>query len=395
MGNTFASRQTMIAISTLITLLAWSVFFALFVHPAEGATLTSMSDTLSDSDLNVASNHTVKFTTPTGISAGQIIFYTFPTSVASNEFSSSSITALGIEDFDFVIGSTEQTVTSTFSGCSGANTVGVTTTVSTASTTIQVEICTSNSAAASASTTLEVGTNATAGGSSGNSQITNPSVAGSYTITIGGTQTDSGSLRVAIIDDVTVTATVGTSFTFTIAGVSSTVACAGVTTSATSTATTIPFGTLSTTASSTLCQTLTVSTNSTNGFTVTVFANQTLTSGNGDDIDYFQNGNATSVPSIWTAPSATLGSEATYGHWGISSEDVNLDTDTGSSTDAFVSGSTYKYVGNFSSARNVFGHTGPVNSTSTKVAVAVEISALQEAANDYTATLTYIATPTF
>lgn len=395
--NSRASPKVVIALSTIITLLVWTSVLVAWRIPAEAATLTSMSDTLSDSDLNVASNHTIKFTTPTGVSAGGIVDYHFPTAVT--EFSSSSIQALGIEDFDFVIGSSEMTVTSTFGGCSGASIVGVTTTISAASSTVRVEICTSNSIAASASTTLEIGTNATAS-SSGNSQITNPSAAGSYQITIAGSQTDSGAFRVAIIDDVTVTAAVATSFTFTISAVNAGISCAGITTSAASTATTIPFGTLSTSASSTICQTLAVTTNAANGFTVTVQADQTLTSANGADIDYFVNGNATSVPSTWTAPAGTLGSEATYGHWGVTTEDSNLSTDTGSSTDAFVSGSNYRYVGNLSSARRIFAHTGPAdgstaNQGSTKIAVSVQVSTLQEAAADYTATLTYIATPTF
>ncbi|MAF79585.1 hypothetical protein CL629_00700 [bacterium] len=391
----YNSTKTILAISTLITLIAWISFLALWVRPTEGAALTSVSDTLTDSDIAVASNHTIKFTSPTGVTAGQIIDYHFPTTQASDEFVSSSISGLGLEDFDFVIGSIEQEVTSTFIGCAGSQSVGVTTTASAASTTVRVEICTSNSVSASASTTLEIGTNATAS-SSGNSQITNPSSTGVYEITIAGGQTDRGSLRVAIIDDVTVTATVDTSFTFTVAGVSAGTACIGTSTAAASTATTIPFGTLTTAASSTLCQTLTVSTNAASGFIVTVFADQTLTSGS-NDIDYFADGVQTIVPIGWTAPSATLGSEATYGHWGISSEDINLDADTGTSTDDFVTGigDGYKHVGNFSSARNIFGHSGPANATSTKIAVTIEISALQEAATDYTATLTYVATPTF
>ncbi len=381
-----------VAWSVLVTFIAWTVIFGFSARLARGATLTSMSDTLSDSDTGVASNHTIKFTTPTGVSAGQTITYTFGTATTTTGFSSSSIAALGLEDFDFVIGSTEQSVTSTAS-CSGATTVRITTSTSASTSSITVEICTSNSVAASASTTLEVGTNATSGGT-GNSQITNPSTAGSYEITVGGTMTDSGALRVAIIDDVNITATVGTSLTFSISGVNSGESCVGATTNATSTATAITFGTLSTAASSTACQQLSVSTNAANGFVVTVQADQTLRSGNGADIDFFRNGDADATPVAWVTPSSTLGTEATYGHWGVTTADTNLSTDTGVAADNF---GTYNYAGNFASStpRNIFAHTGPANATTTHVGITIQIGALQEAANDYTAILTYIATPTF
>ena len=388
---TYTTLKKPITLSIAITLIVWTAAVGFWIHPVEGANLTSISDTLSDSDLNVASNHTIKFTSPTGVSAGEIIDYHFPTAVT--EFSSSSIQALGIEDFDFVIGSSEMTVTSTFGGCAGASIVGVTTTISAASSTVRVEICTSNSVGASASTTLEIGTNATAS-STGNSQITNPTSAASYEILIAGSQTDTGKLRVAIIDDVTVTATVSTSFTFTIAGINSSTACVGDTTDITSTATTIPFGTLTANTSSTACQKLTVSTNASNGFIVTVQADSAFVSGSGDDIDFFRNGDAIENPVSWTAPSSTAGSEATYGHWGVTTSDGDLATDTGSSTDSF---GQYNYSGSFtsSSPRNIMGSTGPVNASTTDVGFTVEIGSLQEAGSDYTATLTYIATPTF
>ncbi|OGG40812.1 hypothetical protein A3A21_01110 [Candidatus Jorgensenbacteria bacterium RIFCSPLOWO2_01_FULL_45_25b] len=391
--------KTFLAIGLSVSLAVWTVMFGFQAQKAEGATLKTISDTLSDSDLGVGANHTVRLTTPTGIAAGLTITYNLPSVTTTTGFASSSVIALGLLDFDFMIGTTEQTVT-TPGGCSGATTVGIATSTTAATSTITVTICTSNSVSAGVSTTLRIGTNAVTGGT-GTHQITNPSTAGSYEITIAGTQTDSGSLQVAIIDDVTVTASVNTSFTFTISGVNSGTSCAGVTASATSLSTSTPFGTLSTTVSSTLCQTLAVTTNAKNGFTVTVQADQTLTSASGADIDLFVDGNATSVPSTWVAPAGTLDSEATYGHWGISTEDSNLSTDTSSSSDAFVSGSNYKYVGDFvAHARSIFAHTGPADGSTadkgtTKVAISVQIGALQEAANDYTATITYVATPVF
>jgi hypothetical protein len=59
-----------------------------------------------------------------------------------------------------------------------------------------------------------------------------------------------------------------------------------------------------------------------------------------------------------------------------------------------------EYIAASTSPRSIFSHTGPANGTtndigSTTVAYKVEITPLQEAAQDYNAVLTYIATPTF
>ena len=63
-------------------------------------------------------------------------------------------------------------------------------------------------------------------------------------------------------------------------------------------------------------------------------------------------------------------------------------------------GTREEYVGNFDNPRGIFWHTGPSDGTtanigSTTVAYTIQVGALQEAGNDYTNTLTYVATPTF
>jgi hypothetical protein len=204
---------------------------------------------------------------------------------------------------------------------------------------------------------------------------------------------DAGDTRVAIIDDVVVTAAVATSFTFTISGVPSGVQVNGVTTSTTTSATAIGFGILPTAANSstTAAQRLNVSTNAVNGFTVTVKQDQNLTSTAGTDIDVFANGTGTAAPTAWSAPSNTLGSEDTYGHFGLTSDDDINSNEYG----------TALFVGNFATtARAVFHNSGPAdgataNIGSTTVAYRIAIGSLQEAGNDYTNTLTYVATPVF
>jgi hypothetical protein len=238
---------------------------------------------------------------------------------------------------------------------------------------------------------IEIGTHAT-NGTTGDTRITNPSSAGSYEITVGGNMQDSGATRVAIIDDVVVTASVDTVFSFTISGVatSSSVNGSATTTAGSSTATAIPFGNLTAGTTTIMAQDLQVSTNATQGFVVTVEQSQNLQSSTGADIDGFINGAYTNTPTAWTAPSALLANPDTWGHWGLTSEDDLNGTEFG--TDLWVAAST--------TPRQVFQHNGPAdgvtaNSGSTRVGYQVQISPLQEAGDDYTTTLTYIATPTF
>ena len=203
---------------------------------------------------------------------------------------------------------------------------------------------------------------------------------------------DTADTRVAILSHVTVTASVDTSFTFTVTGLPSGTAINGVTTSTTTSATAIAFGTLdpSANASTTAGQRLNVTTNATNGFTVTVKENQHLLSSTGADIDNFKDGADTATPTVWTYPLGTLGSENTYGHFGVtSSDDINTSEFSGA-----------KFVGNIVAPRAVFSHNAPSDGTTlgvgqADVAYKIAITSLQEAGTDYTNTLTYVATPTF
>ena len=211
-----------------------------------------------------------------------------------------------------------------------------------------------------------------------------------------GTASDTGSTRVAIVAVVTVNASVDTLFTFTVNSVAGgTLVNTADTTGGATTATTIPFGQLDAGTASTAAQSLVVSTNATNGFVVTVQADQQLSSPIGADIDGFIDGAYTTTPTTWAAPSATAGQENEYGHWGLSSSDTTL---TGGLSNLYSGGDLF--VSASSTPVEVFRHNGPANGTGAGVGTAnviykVQMSALQEAANDYTATLTYVATPVF
>ena len=147
---------------------------------------------------------------------------------------------------------------------------------------------------------------------------TNPNAAASYQIKVtSGSDTDT--TRVAIIDDVTVTAAVDTTLTFTISGVASGAANANGeagNTDVTTTSTSIPWGTLATGVAKEARQDLALTTNAAAGFTVTLFQDQNLISASGADIDLFKDG-VDGAAAAWASPTGTLGSEATYTIWAL------------------------------------------------------------------------------
>ena len=349
---------------------------------AEAANVISFSNTLSDSEPLMASNHTLSFVTPNGLNAGEIITIDFGTT------SFSGIGSLDALDIDLNVNGAEESL---IDGAASGADWGVTA----AGTLVEIESGT-DVIADNATVTIEIGNHASTGGA-GSNQISNPT-AGSYEITIQLGAGDTGSTKVAIVDVVTVTAVVETVFNFTVLGVTSGLDVNQDTVTSTSTPTTIPFGVLVADTPKTAAQDLQVETNAANGFVVTVQTDQQLTSATGADIDGFRNGTYDSTPTPWEAPTVALGNENTYGHWGITSDD---DTVTPGLTDEFdVAGAGRAYVSASTTPVEIFRNDGPTNETvqgvgTTRVGYTVEITGLQEAGDDYTATLTYVATPVF
>jgi len=352
-----------LVLTMIFSLLTWGL-----VLPVQAASLKNISDTLSDSDTSAAATHTINWESSAALSvASSTITFTFDVVWGGLD----AITKSGV--------SSASSSFATVEACTGAASEML---VATSATVLTLELCNGDTIGAGAQSIVVTG-------------MTNPAAVGSQLITIQHGANESGKTRVAIIDDVVVTAAVGTSFTFAVAAITAsstlngdaTVGCMAATS-----ATEIPFGTLTANTPVIACQQLTVATNAKNGFTVTVKQDQALTSASGEDIDTFKDG-ANSAPTAWTAPANTLDTENTYGHMGVTSEDATL---TGG--DAFGSA---LYSGELVSApRQVFMHTGPANGSTedkglTKVGYKIEVSALQEAADDYSATLTYVATPTF
>ena len=294
-----------VAMTVGIALFLWSTGLPTLFRFAEASSITSASDTLSNSAPSASANHTFAFQVESIMAAGQTITLTFPVQF--------TIPSLWLEDFDLTASGTEQTIASS----NGVNIWGV-------STSSQTITFTSPSNVGQASDTpfvIEIGNHAAAGGS-GDTQIVNPAA----------------------------------------------------------------------TTSRTLAHDLSVTTNAKVGYSVTVEQTGELQSTTGATINGFIDGSNTNTPTAWVGPSAAIANPDTYGHWGLTSEDGTTTRSSQFTSNTWVSGSTTPIV--------IMGHTGPADGTTdgigkTRIGYQVQISALQEAGDDYTTTLRYIVTPTF
>ncbi len=331
---------------------------------AQAANLTFVSDTLTDSGPSALSGHFYSFKIPTGssVASGDDYVINFDANFTGvNSVTSGDVIVRLNGGAPIVVGNFAVTATSiTFDNVAAA-----------AGDVITVEI--------------DPGL------------IGNPATVQSYEslVTVANGTSDQGRTRVAIVDYVTVTAIVNTTFDFTVSGLATTTAINGGTTTGSTTADEIAFGVLDANTVYTMAQQLNVSTNAIHGFVVTVEQDQNLLSSTGADIDGFKDGAYTNTPAAWTAPTNSITDEKTWGHWGLTSDDSDLNANefnVGSGGDRWVAAST--------TPRQVFSHNGPADGTTqdkgvAKVGYQIEISPLQEAADDYTTTLMYIATPTF
>ncbi len=369
------------AIATLVTtaLVLWMVGVQAFGNKAEAApaNVTNFSDTLTTSAPSTLSSHEIAFTLPNGALDDQTIIIEFDAAF--------TLGAADFEDVDVVVaGQGEQTVTAAGTGADwGATVAGqqVTLTVG------------SGGVASSTQVTVELGTLAQAD-DVGADFITNPAgTTTSYTIDIleSSTIQDYGQTRVAVVDQVYVSAEVQTVFDFVVNGTPSGFTIPGVatTTGTTTSSFALPFGILSADTSVTLAHQLNVETNAANGFIVTVEQSQDLQSSTGAIIDSFTDGTYLDTPSQWTAPGDTIGDDTTWGHWGLTSDD-----------DDYNAGVNDQWIAASTTPRTIFQHAsssdGVTNDIgSTTIGYQIQVTPLQEAGNDYNTTLTYIATPTF
>jgi len=385
--GTVASK---IAYFLILSLILWAAGAPTFVSIAKAANVSRFSDTLSDSAPSHLSKHTIEFTASSNFVAGDTIKIQLdPPPAGSSAFSEAFSSA---SSSDFVLRAGNGTATTTYSyvaSCSAGDNYTVVGNYNGGTDENATFTLCSGATTISSSMVVQIIV--------GNSTRlwTNPGTELSRVIRLSSSSGNAGDTRVAIINNVVVTASIDTTFTFTIAGLpsGSSFFTNGTTTSTTTSATAISYGTLLPGIPVLGGQQLTVATNARNGFIVTVQEDQPLTSGTGSYIPLFKDGATTSAPTAWTKPTGTLDSQWTYSHFAVTSDDQDLNSGE-------FSGASPLFAGNIDQPRQVFSHTGPADGTTqnkgkVRVGYEIGITALQAAGNDYTNTLTYVATPTF
>jgi len=338
---------------------------------AKAGSLYSVKDTISDSDKQASSSHAIVFSMSTALGENEYVEVSFQTGFTN--FASAAINC-------------------------PANTTASTTSASDDYRVLRCKVDAGQSLAVQPAThTITI------------YNLLNPNATGDKDVTVTtydntDTVKDETVLKVYIIDDVTVRATVDATLTFTVSGLgpySTKSTVNGIGLSGTSTAEEINFGTLHSNASTTFAQNLTVSTNATAGFIVTVQKDQDLQNAAGATINSFNNspdGTGSTTPGPWSDPGGVLESPNTYGHWGLTSDDDDA-ADNLIMTNDYYQGEAY-YVGTDGTDPTiVMAHVGPADGSTQNIGMAavaysVRISDLQEA-GDYSTILTYVCTPTY
>ena len=211
------------------------------------------------------------------------------------------------------------------------------------------------------------------------------------------TPVDTTTARIAHIESVRVTATVDPTISLTVAGVASGATRCGVSTDVTTTALSVPFGTMTLNTFKTLAQDVTVSTNASGGYVVTASENDQL----GKD--------GATTPFIPDNPgNNTLASESDSDEWttatvngfGFSLQNVDAasvpfqyTTATGNCTGTFCS-RQFADIAGAETTQTIFSSTTVANAENVYVCYRLSVGATQ-AAGDYENQITYTATGTF
>jgi hypothetical protein len=236
--------------------------------------------------------------------------------------------------------------------------------------------------------------------------ITNPSTINSTYYARTTTYSDTGTTVIdgttaaafAVLDtsSIAVSASVDPNFAFSVAGVSSGGNFNGGTgnINVTSTATTLPFGTLTAGTPKIAAQDVTVTTNAANGYTVTASASATtqagsppLVSGSTNNIDSFTGTNAS--PTTWSNPSGSTANVNT-GFFGYSTEDSSLCAGTANR----FTNSGPNWAGTTSTGQELICSATAVTSETTRVGWEIAVNSVQPA-GAYTGTVVLVATPTY
>ena len=370
----FAQRVVATLVASAMVLMSIGIY-----NNAQAANLTNISNTISDSAPSAQPSHSIEFTIPavggSAIIGGNNIQITFDAQddgAGGQDFAGGDISSVISDNSDL-----------TFQ-VNGGGFLAPTFVAS------DNDSFTINGIAASAGDTVEI---VVASG-----VITNPSTLGSYEIFVDSASGDSGRTRVAIVDSVEVRAIVDTVFDFTITGLATSTAVNGTSTTGSSSDVLLDFGTLVAGEPEALAQRLNVQTNARNGFVVTVQTDGDLESATGAIIDTFvEGGDQSESDTVWASPSPDVNDPTTWGHWGVTTNDADLNSVGGFYGSEFAAN---EFIAASTTPREVMHHNNPADNSTANIGQVdvlyqVEITALQEAADDYSTNLTYIATPTF
>lgn len=334
--------------ATVATLLSLLAFFSPTI--ASAASLTAISDTVSRLKASTASDHTIKYTTPTGVAAGQTMTLVFP--------SGFTIGTVDNTDIDVSWGPS--------TGAENELTLAATPTGATwgAAFSSQTLTVTSGSGAITAASKviIEIGTNATAG-TTGDQQITNHATPATYTVSLTVGPSDSGKLAIVVLsnDQFTVSATVDPTITFSIDN--------------TSTA----FGTLSSSSPTTADTTIiaTISTNAQSGYSVKI----SDTGGGGN-------------PGLWNTAASVLIASASNDLSSVAGYGIQA-SQTGGATIALPYTASGTSVGGYQLLpQDLATYTGPASGHTVSIVSKARASG-STPAGAYADTVTLIATGNF
>lgn len=358
------TRFTGILNEVLVVVFVFFVSLGVFTRTAQAASLTALSDTQSRVKKSEASNHVIKFTTPTGAGdATDTITIEFP--------SDFTIGSVDYTDIDLSHGaSTGAETEETLAAAADATSWGAAFASRTLTLTHPTNAANGDIAAAD-KIIVEIGTNA----SGGNAQLSNPSTAASYVLIIDGLFGDDGQIATAIVDDdqVVVSTTIDPYLTFAISQNAVTLKRSGGVLNPDSSNTGFNTGT---------ANTLAAATNATSGYTITYYGS-TLTSG-GNTID-----------AMATKTTSSTGTE----QFGINLKDnatpntgAEPSGGTGAPASDYNTADQYRFIAD--TTTNLASAAGASASTTFTVSYIVNVAATTQA-GDYSTTITYICTGNF
>ncbi|OGK45986.1 hypothetical protein A3B46_00990 [Candidatus Roizmanbacteria bacterium RIFCSPLOWO2_01_FULL_39_19] len=384
---------------------------------------TALSGGLMTNDFAIATQsavHTIVFTTTSAVPTNGDILITIPaiqTSGKTNDGMPDTAATTANNGFDLnSLAAGDVSVSS--SGCDNNWNTTETITAATGANdhTIRIDRAT-NSCAAGSTITVTVGT----AGSTNAGKLINPApinsghtqgAADTYQINVktrdGSDVTlDNGELVVAPVEAVLVSATVDEILNLTVAGVSSSTSTCGQTTDVTTTAYSVPWGTIASIATFyEAAQQLTVSTNADDGYSVTVEENDQMNKET-DACDSPTSGTADYTDSCIqdTTCGASVCSESTSADWtdastyfGLGYSLANVDgTDAGFTYNESSRTFSSKQVAdqeNSETKATIMTNAGPVSSKDIYVCYRISVSALQPAGY-YQNVVKYTATATF